>query len=53
MMAVVPNVIGKTETQAKTELAELTVQVVNESDTTKANGVVLKQSVNAGEKVAK
>ena len=53
MTLVVPDVIGKTETQAKTELAELTVQVVNETDTTKANGVVLKQSVNAGEKVAK
>lgn len=53
MLALVPSVIGKTETEAKSELSEFTVQIVNETDSTKENGVVLKQSINSGEKVTK
>ena len=50
---VVPNVIGKTETQAKDELREFSIQVVFGKDTTKPNGVVLKQSLSAGQSVVK
>ena len=43
----VPFVIGKTEEAAKKELKDgkLTVEVVNEEDTSKADGTVLKQSI--------
>lgn len=49
----VPSVVGKTQDQATSELtaAKLKVNVVNEEDTTKENGVVLKQSVDAGKTV--
>ena len=51
----VPSVIGNDETTAKNTLtnAGLTVTVVNEEDGTKENGVVLKQSVDAGKQVSK
>ncbi len=46
-------VIGKTEKDAKELLTkdELEVEVVNEEDTTKENGIVLKQSIEAGKTV--
>ena len=48
---VIPSVIGKTEENAKKELegAKLKVDIVYDEDTTKSNGVVLKQSVSVGE----
>ena len=53
MNSVVPNVIGKTETQAKDELIGYAIQVVFEQDLTQANGIVLKQSLNPGDTVKK
>ena len=50
---VVPNVIGKTETEARGELKSLKVTVKYKSDSTKADGAVLSQSLSAGEVVAK
>ena len=50
---VVPNVIGKTETAAKDALIGLNVKVIFEEDTSKTNGVVLKQSIAAGTSVDK
>ena len=49
----VTNVVGKTEADAKKELenAKLKVEIVYEEDTTKTDGVVLKQSVGVGEVV--
>ena len=49
----VTSVIGKTEEAAKKELenAKLKVEVVYSEDTTKTNGIVLKQSKEAGEVV--
>lgn len=46
-------VIGKTEKDAKELLTKdgLEVEVVNEEDTTKENGIVLKQSIEAGKTV--
>lgn len=46
-------VIGKTEKDAKELLIKdgLEVEVVNEEDTTKENGIVLKQSIEAGKTV--
>lgn len=49
----VPNVIGKTEAEAKDELKGFTIQVVFAVDTLKADGIVLKQSLKAGESVEK
>lgn len=49
----VTNVIGKTETAAKDDLIGLTVKVVFGEDKSKANGVVLKQSISAGTSVKK
>ena len=51
--AIVPNVLGKTETAAKDELTAFTVRVIFAEDTSKANGVVLKQSLTAGSSVKK
>lgn len=53
MNSVVPNVVGKTETQAKDELIGYTIQIEFEKDTLKANGIVLKQSLTAGSSVKK
>ena len=47
----VPYVIGETESNAKKKLSDLEVTVVYEEDTTKVNGKVLKQSIDAGESV--
>lgn len=49
----VTNVVGKTEAQAKRVLSGLNIQVIYESDPSKANGVVLKQSVAAGKTLKK
>lgn len=49
----VVNVVGKTEAEARKLLAGLNIQVVYESDETKANGVVLKQSISAGKTLKK
>ena len=47
---VVPYVIGKTESAAKTELenVKLKIEVIYEEDKTKTDGTVLKQSVEVG-----
>ncbi len=50
---VVENVVGKTEAEARTLLTGLTVQVIEGHDSTQANGVVLRQSLEAGTKVDK
>ncbi len=50
---VVENVVGKTETEARTLLAGLTITVIEGHDATLANGVVLTQSLEAGTKVEK
>ncbi len=53
----VPSVIGKTETEAKATLqaAGFTVEVINSEDTSKSDGIVLKQSnsdkANEGDKI--
>ena len=49
----ITNLIGKTETEAKDALTGLTVKVVFLEDKSKANGVVLKQSLSAGTKAKK
>jgi len=50
----VTSVIGKKEDEAKKELEELglTVTVVNEEDSSKENGIVLKQSIDVGKEIA-
>ena len=53
MNSVVPNVVGKTDTEAKDALLGFNVQVVFDTDTSKADGVVLSQSLKAGETVKK
>ena len=54
-MAIVPSVVGDKQSTAKKSLqdAGLKVIVVNSEDTTKDNGIVLKQSIDAGEEVEK
>ena len=49
----VPSVIGKTQSAATSELKALglKVNVTTSEDKTKSNGVVLKQSINSGNKV--
>ena len=47
----VPSVIGKNEADAKSALSGLTVKAVNDEDSTKDDGVVLKQSIDAGKEV--
>lgn len=49
----VPNVIGKTETEAKDELKGFTVLVVFDTNKSKENGIVLRQSLRAGDSVKK
>lgn len=53
MTLAVPNVVGKAEDIAKTELTGFTINVVFEQDLSQADGIVLKQSLVAGEKVKK
>ena len=53
MAVSVQNVVGLTLNQAKTKLAGLTIKIVYDTDATKANGVVLKQSVAAGKELVK
>ena len=48
MTITVPNVIGMTQAQAKRSLNGLTIEIVYESDSSKANGIVLAQSVAEG-----
>lgn len=54
--SIVPNLVGKTEEEAKKEIEEsglkLTTTLTSE-DTTKNNGIVLKQSLEAGSTVEK
>ncbi len=50
---IVQNVVGKTEAIATNLLKELNVKVVYEEDLSKAEGIVLRQSVAAGEKIKK
>lgn len=51
--AEVPSVMGKTEEEAKKAITEknLKVEIKYESDTSKENGVVIEQSINAGKEV--
>lgn len=49
----VPNIIGMTETEAKDELKGFTVLVVFDTKKSKENGIVLRQSLKAGEYVKK
>ena len=51
--ASVPSVIGKSEDDAKKTLSDLgfSVKVTNDEDTSKDNGVVLKQSLDVGKEV--
>ncbi len=53
MNATVPNVVGKTEADAKVELRGFALQIIYEEDKFKEDGVVLRQSIKAGESVAK
>lgn len=53
MNVTVPNVVGKTETQAKDELKGFNLKVVFDNDPTKENGIVLRQSLKEGESVKK
>ena len=53
MNAVVPNVIGKTEAAAKDELKGFVINVVYSKDKSKADGIVLKQSLKVGDSVKK
>ena len=52
-MVTLTSVIGKSEKDAKKELEDLglKVTIVNEEDTSKDNGVVLKQSIDVGKEV--
>ena len=52
-MVNVVNVVGKTEAEARTALAGLTITVTYKSDISLTDGVVISQSVAANEKVAK
>ena len=53
--SVVPDVIGKTESEAKKTLEAqgFTVSVTTSEDSSKANGIVLKQSLDSGKSVEK
>ena len=53
MGVAVQNVIGLTLTQAQTKLSGLTVKIVYATDSTKADGIVLAQSVEAGKQLVK
>ena len=49
----VVNVVGMTEANAKSALSGLTINVIYSTDSSKANGVVLNQSVGSGKTLAK
>ena len=49
----VPNVVGSTESDAKSKLGNLSVSVEYKSDSSKTNGVVLSQSIKPGAIVSK
>ena len=49
----VVNVVGMTEANAKSALSGLDINVIYGSDSSKANGVVLKQSVSGGTTLTK
>lgn len=49
----ITNLSGKTEAEAKTLLAGLNVQVIYETHTEQANGVVIRQSLAEGTKIKK
>ncbi len=49
----IPNLIGRTESQAKSALEGLNIQVVYETHSDQANGIVLRQSLEQGTKVDK
>ena len=54
--SLVPNVVGKTEEEAKKMIEEVGLTlttILTSEDTTKENGVVLKQTLNEGETVEK
>lgn len=53
MNSVVPNVVGKTETEAKDALIGFEIQVIFDTNKSKADGIVLEQSLKAGESVKK
>ena len=50
---VIPNLIGQTELDAKTLLAELSVQIIYEMHSEQENGIVIRQSLAEGTKVKK
>ncbi len=49
----ITNLIGKTEAEAKAALAGLNIQVIYETHSEKANGIVIKQNIPEGTKVTK
>ena len=53
MAIVIPDIVGKTETEARAALSGLTIKIVYESDATKENGIVLSQSIAKGTKAKK
>lgn len=53
MSIVIPDVVGKTEVEARTALNGLTIKIVYESDATKENGIVLSQSIAKDTKAKK
>lgn len=50
---IIPNLIGKTEEEAKAMLAGLSIQVIYETHSNQANGIVIKQNLTEGTKVIK
>ena len=50
---IIANLIGKTEEEAKTILADLSVQVIYETHSEQENGIVIRQSLSEGTKVQK
>ena len=53
MSITVADVVGKSESEARKALEGLTIKIAYESDPTKSNGIVLKQSLTKGKKVTK
>ena len=50
---IIPNLIGRTEEEAKAMLAGLSIQVIYETHSDQANGIVIKQNLTEGTKVIK
>lgn len=50
---IIPNLIGRTEEEAKAMLAGLSIQVIYETHSNQANGIVIKQNLTEGTKVIK